>query len=183
MFGESSNDKGKKPAPAAARVEAPAKAKSFGSSDSGDKLAEVNRKLAALEKADSSLKTLQTSSKAPAAAGAATKNDFETSDHSEDDEIEEMLSGSVSSDEGLSVGGADSDSNSFLADSTSVRDKGTSQASKAQKSKNASTSSQGSQSIEFSTTEQEISGSHAALDDFDFTTRAAPPRGGRKSGW
>jgi hypothetical protein len=190
MFGESSSGKGgKKPtpaqrntAPAVARTEAPAKASSFGSSDSGDKLAEVNRKLAALEKADSSLKSLQTNAKAPAAA-ATKKDDFEMSDHSEDEEIEEMLSGSVSSDEGLSVGGAESDSNSFLADSTSVREKSSGQGAKAQKSKNASISSQGSQSIEFSTTEQEISGSQAALDDFDFTARAAPPRGGRKSGW
>lgn len=146
------------------------------------RLDEVNRKLAALEEADGSLKSLKESPKAKPA------NDFEVDEY---DSIDEILSDSVSSDDGLSVGGADSASDSFLNESDSrgfmadSRGSATAKSRQSGPGRTANTSSNNSlaSSIEFSVTEHEVSGSNAGLDDVDFSAKALPPVRGKRAGW
>lgn len=118
-----------------------------------------------------------------------TKSDFEMDEY---DSIDEIMSDSVSSDEGLSVGGADSASDSFLNESDSrgfFPEKSTGSAAvkskQATSSRTNATSSNNSlaSSIEFSVTEHEVSGSNTGLDDVDFSAKALPPvRGKRTTG-
>jgi hypothetical protein len=128
-----------------------------------DRLADLDRKLAALESKDNSLKNLRSKSK------------FEN-------KVSE-LSDSVTSDDGLSVGGADSESDSFLTDSVGASRGSTRKANdRGGRSVLAS-----SQSIEFSVTEQEVFDSQV-LEDFDYTTNAVSPKSNRtnakrSSGW
>ena len=153
-----------------------------------ERLAEVNRKLAAMEKEDDTLKALR---KSPNTKSLKSKPADDV-DHY--DSIDEILSDSdsVTSDDGLSVGGEDSASDSFLNESDSrgfLPD--TSRGSVAAKSNKSNITGRGNtssnnslaSSIEFSVTEHEVSGSNTGLDDVDFSARALPPVRGTRSGW
>lgn len=160
-------------------------------------MAEVNRKLAAMEKEDDTLKTLRKSPNAKNAPSKPPTTDFAVNDVDSYDSIDEILSDSdsVTSDDGLSVGGADSASDSFLNESDSrgfmaENSRGSATANARSNNSNpagrgANTSSNNSlaSSIEFSVTEHEVSGSNAGLDDVDFSARALPPVRGTKTGW
>jgi hypothetical protein len=129
-----------------------------------DRLADLDRKLAALESKDNSLKSLRAKSKF------------------EDNKVAE-LSDSVTSDDGLSVGGADSESDSFLTDSVGASRSSTKKAN----DRSGRSALASSQSIEFSVTEQEVFDSQV-LEDFDYTTKAVSPKSNRtntkrSSGW
>lgn len=140
--------------------------------------------MAALEKADDTLKNLRKSPEVK-----KSENHFEVDEY---DSIDDILSNSVSSDEGLSVGGADSASDSFLNESDSrglLADSRGSAAARAKhgaagRATNTSSNNSLASSVEFSVTEHEVSSSNAGLDDVDFSARALPPvRGKRTTGW
>jgi hypothetical protein len=162
------------------------------------RLAEVNRKLAALEQEDDTLKSLRKSPAKP-----KPSNDS----YDSIDEISEA--DSVSSDDGLSVGGAEdsasdsfleSDSRGYMPDTSrgsatrSIGSRGTAPGPAGgggggggggARGTGSTSGNLASSSIEFSVTEHDISGSQASLDDVDFSAKALPPVRGTKpkSGW